>query len=140
MTEAEKEVLREAAVHAGWPRQEADRFCEQVEQRLRKGAEEYGELAYLDRTFPECELEAIEEQHDAGGWSSLALRLLDRDVERGFPADVAELIRLRVLEGVGGAQRSARSFMEAIELWQEHTAEIQTPQPPPPPPVSCGGS
>lgn len=138
MTEAEREVLREAALHNGLPRSEADRFCEFIEARLRKGAEEYGELGYLDRTFDECELEAIEEQHDAGGWSSLGLRLLDRDVEHGLDPEVAGLVRLHVLQGVAQAHQSARSFAEAIKLYKEHAGQIEPPAPLPSPPVSCG--
>lgn len=136
MSEAEREVLREAAMQAGYPRSAADRFCEQVEGRLRQGAEEYGELAYLGRSFSECELEAIEEQHDAGGWSSLALRLLDRDTENGFPPNVAELVRLQVLQGIAEAHKAAQSFTAAIQLYQEHEDAI-TPAENSAPPFSC---
>ena len=136
MNAADREVLRDAAAHAGLASFEVDRFCSEVERRLEKGEAEYRDHPYTLRSFPECEEEAIEEQADAGGWTSLALRLLAQDVEDGFPADEAELVRLHALQGVAQAQQAAISFREAVRHYREYEHEIQRSEPDEPP-ISC---
>lgn len=136
LTPEEREMVRELADKMGIPGSEIVRFCGQVDDRLSEAAEEYGELGYLDRSFTECEEEAIEEQHDAGGWTALALRLLERDIARGFPSGEAELIRLRALQGIVFAVQSERAFRGALDVYREYQEEIGSTDPPEPP-IGC---
>lgn len=62
--------------------QEADReaayeFVARVRERLRKGAKEYGNLAYLDRSLPEILREIAEEGADGPGWAVLGRHLVE---------------------------------------------------------------
>ncbi len=134
MTHAEREILEMAAHNAGLRPETLDPFIQEVEKRLRQGAKEYGEHRYLRRSFGECIREAVEEQHDTGGWTSLALLLLKRDVDQGFPSGQADLIRLKALNGVALAVQSAIELEEAAALHAEHAAQIHVITPP----VACG--
>jgi len=135
MSPGERELLEAVARNAGLSAPEVGQFLSEVERRLEMGATEYGEYGYLRRSFSELVGgEAREEQHDAGGWSSLGLRLLEGDVANGFPSDQAEIVRLHVIHGVALALQSAREFAQAVRHYDEYADQIQ---PPPERPISC---
>lgn len=72
--EFEAEFLARVAGNAD--PESASRFVSAVRERLAKGAEEYGDLAFLDRTFPEIIREMAEEGTDGPGWGLFAAYLV----------------------------------------------------------------
>ena len=126
----EREFISEVAAHLGLPGGDVEEFRDQILDRLTKGEEEY-EGRSLSRPFGDLIREASEEQTDAGGWSSIALRALEADVEHGCLSRAdADLIRFHVIEGTALALRSWQCYQDALALWDEqHTTPPDIPPP-----------
>jgi hypothetical protein len=84
----------------------ADDFRRRVEQRLAKGAREYGPDNYLEPDVDNLR-EAAEEPLDVLGWIILELQRLYLDEAQGMPARTAETIRGELVQ----------ACVEVIQPW-----------------------
>ena len=102
--ESEREFLLEAVKLAD--PEKATAFLARVHARLRKGAEEYGDLAFREKTIPQMLAEAREEGEDVPAWLTLAAQLIDDD-----PALIeSDAHHLRLMLVAASAK--------AMEVWQ----------------------
>lgn len=85
--------------------EQATRFIGEVRDRLRKGAEEYGDHGFRDRSFTEVLAEAREEGEDVPGWLVLGFQLL---ADEELPDSHREHLERMLVAA------SAKSF----EMWQ----------------------
>lgn len=113
----EREWIHQVAHQAGLGGV-SERFTDLVFERLDKGAQEYGDAAFLDagaRLFNE----QAEEGVDLCAWGVLCSQWLAHEEQAGLDSDDAHAIRLRLIEAAANAVRAWHALEAAQELYRD---------------------
>ena len=104
--------------------EKANRFIERVRTRLRKGATEYGDLAFRDKPITELISEAKEEGEDVPAWLALASQVLEDD-EALSETDREHM--MRYLIAASAAALEVWSILDqAAEFYEDQTRQHLT--------------